>query len=303
METAALEDWTMPRTAILAFVTAVAITLPTVATAAVLVYDNTTTYRFAENELLPAGQTASGEHGNQLQLVGTERYVTSLMYKLGIAGAGATSFNIRVRFYANDGLDGRPGTLLWESPLQFRVIDSGGPNTYTLTVPSVLVPDTFTWTVQVSNRQGNMARMGPSQYHPPTVGSAVPGFWQHTGNDWVLVGTQELPFGARVSAEAAPLGIDDDVASPALQNERLAVAPNPVSGRATFHLIAPATAREPDQPAAVAIFDPAGRLITMLSLRSSTADWTPAPGMQRGVYLARVIGGGREVTTKFILLD
>jgi hypothetical protein len=298
----AMEDWTMfRRTGILTFLTMVALARPSLATATV-VYDNTTTYRFAENELLPSGQTASGEHGNQVQLTGTERYVNSLMYKLGIGGAGAASFNIRVRFYANDGVDGRPGTMLWESPLQFRVIDSGGPNTYTLTVPSVLVPDSFTWTVQVSNRQGNMARMGPSEYDPPTIGGAVPGYWQRNGNDWVLVGLQEPPFGSRVSADAIATGIDE-AESPALLPDRLTVAPNPVSDRATFHLIAPAPARGPALHPAVAIFDPAGRLVTMLPLRSLTADWTPGPELPSGVYLARVIGGGREVTTKFIVLD
>jgi len=298
----ALEDWTMfPRTAFLAFLVMVALARPPLATAAV-VYDNTTTYQSIENELLPAGQTASGEHGNQVQLAGTERYVSSLMYKLRIAGAGVASFNIVFRFYANDGADGRPGTMLWESPPVFRVIDSGAPITYTQTVPSVLVPDSFTWTVQVSNRQGNMARMGPSEYHPPTVGSATAGVWQRNGNDWELVALQEPPFGARVSADAAATGIDD-VTAPALLEDRLTVAPNPVSDRATFHLIAPATARGPALHPAVAIFDPAGRLVTTLSLRSLTANWTPGTELSSGVYLARVIGGGREVTTKFILLD
>lgn len=290
-----------PRTAILAFLTMVALARPSLATAAV-VYDNTTTYQSTENELLSSGQTASGEHGNQVQLTGTERFVTSLTYRLRIAGAGVASFNIRIRFYANDGLDGRPGTVLWESPVQFRVIDSGAPITYTLTVPSVLVPDSFTWTVQVSDRQGNMARMGPSEYHPPTIGGAVPGYWQRNGNDWELVGLQEPPFGARVSADAVATGINE-VESPALLPDRLTVAPNPVSDRATFHLIAPATAREPAQHRAVAIFDPAGRLVTMLPLRSLAADWTPGNGLSSGVYLARVVGGGQEVTTKFLLLD
>ena len=45
------------RTGILAFLTMVALARSSLATAAV-VYDNTTTYRFAENELLPSGHTA-----------------------------------------------------------------------------------------------------------------------------------------------------------------------------------------------------------------------------------------------------
>ncbi|HWN83196.1 MAG TPA: T9SS type A sorting domain-containing protein [Candidatus Udaeobacter sp.] len=289
------------RTALLAFLLLGAVVRPPLALAAV-VYDNTTTYQSTENELLPAGQIASGEHGNQVQLTGTERFVSSLTYKLRIAGAGAASFNIRIRFYANDGVDGRPGTVLWESPVLTRVIDSGAPLTYTQPIPSVLVPDTFTWTVQVSNRQGNMARMGPSEYHPPTVGSATPGFWQRIGNDWQLIGLEEPPFGARVSADAIATAIDDG-ASPALLPDRLTVAPNPVSGRATFQLFAPASAREPEQPLAIEIFDPAGRLVAKLPLRSLAAEWTPQPGLQRGVYLARVISAGREAATKFILLD
>jgi diguanylate cyclase (GGDEF)-like protein len=98
------------RTGILAFLTMVALAQPPLATAAV-VYDNTTTYRSAENELLPAGQTASGEHGNQVQLAGTELWslshpddVGSLQREIhGLLLGTLTTSSVELRFrHADD---------------------------------------------------------------------------------------------------------------------------------------------------------------------------------------------------------
>ena len=108
--------------------------------------------------------------------------------------------------YANDGPDGRPGSLLWASESATRVIDSGNPDPipilYSFQVPNIAVPDAFTWTIQLTNRQGNSAPMGPSEFNPPTVGSAPFGFWRPIGGpmEWEFTGEDEPPFGARITA-------------------------------------------------------------------------------------------------------
>lgn len=265
--------------------------------AAATVYDNTTTYANTENTLLAAGEVESRQHGNEVTLAGTERAVTSITTVIRIYGAGVATFDIRFRFYRNDGPDGQPGTLLWESALIHRLIDSGAPFQYTFDVPSVLVPDTFTWTVQISNRQGNMARMGPSEYNPPTVGSAPFGFWRLNESEmWEYTGLDEPPFGARTLAEATPVAVDDAAVLGVAAHHRLTVHPNPVSTGATFFYPAAEVSR------ALEIYNPQGRLVALLPLRSQAISWAPLPGAPRGVYMARVAGGGTPDTVKFIVL-
>jgi hypothetical protein len=93
------------------------------------------------------------------------------------------------------------------------VIDSGADLSYPLTVPDVRVPNSFTWSVQVTNRQINMAQMGPAEYNPPTVGSAPFGFWQNAGiniPDWQYVNANEPPFGAKIHADTIPGDVNHD---------------------------------------------------------------------------------------------
>jgi len=190
----------------------VTLALSTALCSAAVVYNNTTTSLNQINPLLAQGQVNSLEHGNQITLAGHERIVTSFNMRMRVTGAGACTFQMRVRFMANDGPGGAPGTQLWNSGYMPRVIDSGADFTYSLPVPNVRVPLTFTWSVQVIDRAVNMAPMGPAEYSPPTVGSAMLGYWRNSGlpiPDWTLVNAGvEPPFSATVNAETSPGDID-----------------------------------------------------------------------------------------------
>jgi hypothetical protein len=170
---------------------------------AAVVYQNNTTSTGVVNALLLPNQANSTEHGNTVTLVGTERIVTSVSVYLRVLGAGVASFNRELRLYRNDGPSGQPGTLLWASGPIFTIIDSGAPIPYPFTVPQIVVADSFTWTIQITNRQLNQAQLGPAEYNPPAVGSAPFGYWRRTGpgpDDWEFTGLGEAPFGAVVNA-------------------------------------------------------------------------------------------------------
>jgi hypothetical protein len=191
---------------------AAAVTLCASARAAV-VFNNTTSPTGMVNALLPAGQSNSFEHANTVTLGGHERVVTNFTMRMRILGAGPATFSMRVRFYRNDGPAGSPGAMLWDSGTVNSVIDSGADLSYPLTVPDVRVPNSFTWSVQVTNRQINMAQMGPAEYNPPTVGSAPFGFWQNAGiniPDWQYVNANEPPFGATIHADTIPGDVNHD---------------------------------------------------------------------------------------------
>ncbi len=179
---------------------------------AAIVYNNTTTSLNQINQLLGQGQINSLEHGNQITLAGHQRMVNTFAMRMRVNAPGACTFQMRLRLLANDGPGGTPGTELWNSGYMPRVIDSGFDMTYTMMVPNVRVPQTFTWSVQVIERSLNMGPMGPAEYSPPTVGSAVLGYWRNSGlqiPDWTLVnGGVEPPFSGTVHAETIRGDVD-----------------------------------------------------------------------------------------------
>lgn len=248
---------------------------------AAMVYDNTASYTNLEHELLSAGQTNSEEHGNQITLGGIERVAEELRFVLRIHGTGVAGFDYRLRFYENDGPDGAPGTLFYESPVTRRVVDSGAPLTYTQPLPNVLVPETFTWTLQLTDRTGNMARFGPSEFNPPTVGSAPFGYWRRIGasESWEFIGLTEAPFGARLSAESDPVGVEEA----ALQPLSMRVWPNPATERVSIELIggsrAPLPSTEP-----LRVLDSSGRIVHQQRVDQFPLQWTPDATLPAGTY-------------------
>ena len=95
------------------------------------------------------------EEGDEVQAAGSERLVTRLT--IGVYRQfqpGVASF--QARLYANDGTSGQPKTMLWQSAVLAGVQLSGDVQFIPFDVPQVLVPDTFTWTLQVlQNSPGN----------------------------------------------------------------------------------------------------------------------------------------------------
>ncbi len=186
---------------------------------AAVVYDNTN-----ENNLHTSAFRTGLEYGDEIFLVGAERFVTQFVagyygdFLAGVVGTG------RIRFYLNDGTDAiagpqtalRPKTLLWESE-PFPLLPN---NQQVVLNPNVLVPDSFTWTILFSgldNVVGNGAAL--SVVDPVQIGGVLNNgsigsyddFWiKNTPNDdsWALNrlsgGTVPSNFYARVTAVPEP---------------------------------------------------------------------------------------------------
>ena len=117
----------------------------------------------------------NGEIGNEVTAAGTDRYVTSLGIEIysqnGIFPSGTPGYaDFRAQLYANNGPQGQPGSLLWQSAVE-SVNYPGGLSLLTFNVPDVFVPDTFTWTLQYSNTSPIPPGLPGSV--SPTVGSSL----------------------------------------------------------------------------------------------------------------------------------
>ena len=119
---------------------------------------------------------------------------------------------------ANDGPDfnseATPGTVLWSSPVYGGLINSytarSTLNFNTLDFGTgVVLPETFTWSVQFGNLAAN-DEIGLDIYDPPVVGSSLPDYWIDAGSGWelkeALVDPQNNPinFAARFTTVPEP---------------------------------------------------------------------------------------------------
>jgi len=165
-----------------------------------VVYDNTNT--------MLADQFNPGqfEFGDQITLGGTNRVVTAFQFAYQLTG-GDGNETATVRFYANDGTAGAPGTKLFQSsPIALHntgTVFAAG-SLINLDVP---VPSSFTWSVIFGNTSGDTATTGI--FNPPSVGSSDPTFyWIDQNNAWSKAnfGTSGTPsnFYARVTADVVP---------------------------------------------------------------------------------------------------
>jgi hypothetical protein len=166
-----------------------------------IIYDNTTT-RFGTSLLFSALQI-----GDEVQAAGTARLVSELQIGVSQQGVAGTA-DLQARLYANDGPGGQPGSLLWESLVRNDVALTGGIDLITFPVPLVLVPDTFTWTIQISDARP--VAVGLPFFHPPTVGSSPDYLWFGGPGSWTR---QTVPnpanLMARVTAEGGPVAIPE----------------------------------------------------------------------------------------------
>ena len=136
--------------------------------------------------------------GGEVHAAGTDRLVTDLFIGMSQQGVAGTA-DMQARLYANDGAGGKPGTLLWDGPLLQNVHLTGGIDLIDFSVPMVLVPDTFTWTVQISNT--SPVAVGLPNFGPPTVGSSGSN-WFGDGSGWTPLSGDG--FEARVQAVPEP---------------------------------------------------------------------------------------------------
>ena len=140
--------------------------------------------------------------GDQVTAGGTARLVTLLEIGINMQGIAGMA-DLQAFLYANDGSSGEPGTLLWQSNLQSQVTLTGGNDLIPFIVPSVVVPDTFTWTVQYFNA----SPIEPSLpvFGPASVGSSPDYAWFGGPGSWTK---QTFPapvdFLARITAVPEP---------------------------------------------------------------------------------------------------
>ena len=159
-----------------------------------VVFDNTTPYSF--------GALFNGQKfGNQITLGGTDRYITGFTFQVYPFTRDFMEGDetLTVSFYQNNGgtvnLPGGvttngPGTLIWSNPSIGGVKNIPFQQDISVSVPNVLVPDTFTWVMEV-NFGANYYDVGSAKEavnfviaYPPTVGSIDPSWfwWWNQGN-------------------------------------------------------------------------------------------------------------------------
>ena len=188
---------------LLSCVVVICVSITTPAFSSEIVYDNTL-------DSLSSYSPAAGEYGDQITLAGTNRLIDTFTFSYYVWGLIDGDETARIRFYANDGSGGLPGTQLYDSG-RLALSPSIGVNDFAVSNLSVLVPDTLTWTVLLGGilRTEIEANAGGLRFFdPPTIGSSNRGFFWYkrdTGFEQITV-TSGAPnnFNARLTANPVP---------------------------------------------------------------------------------------------------
>jgi hypothetical protein len=213
----------MFKTFLAALVTAV-VAAPSIGSATI-VYDNLT----GPDEAVHSGWFDS-EMGDQVTLAGTERVLTEIAieYRGDFLDHGLDGDEfVSVQFYRNDGPAGAPGSMFYQSaPIPILSPTStndpqifGG--TITLSLPNILAPDTFTWSImrfgQMSTTIGTDC-VGLIAGGIPSTGASDDFVWyRHLGDAWTQtdLGTSELEvmsnYHASISAISLAISVDIDI--------------------------------------------------------------------------------------------
>lgn len=185
---------------VLVGLTAVGLTALCSAQTPKIIYDNTTDYQgqifYTENEF-----------GDQIKFSTalTERVLTSIKFEYYLASGANGDETAQLKLYRNDGENGAPGYLLYDTgPFS---ISSGvsGYNFVTLGDLALPVQDGLTWTVLFGG-VSSTETAGLLVYGTPTVGTSFDDFWEKSGGVW---GTKTIPsvvanFGAQIMAIPEP---------------------------------------------------------------------------------------------------
>ncbi len=183
-----------------------------------LIFDNST------GDQLERFNPGLVEIGDEIILAGSDRLVTNFVFQY--YGENFTGDELaRVRFYINDGPPSsgaaRPGTIIYDSspfsiaqtPRSTLVFDLATLAAGNLWNPGqgIILPDSFTWTVQFYNPDNNLGyQAGVDLYGPPTTGYDYNSYWDNDPlNGWLLKtnATYNMNFGARVEAVPEPNAI------------------------------------------------------------------------------------------------
>jgi hypothetical protein len=141
------------------------------------------------------------EFGDQIDLAtsNTNRYMAKFSFGYYLSDQATGKEKLKLRFYMNDGPKGAPKSVLFEVPTLIPL--SKGFNSAVLENVPILLPDTFTWTVEFVGMTDKVAA-GLLIYNPPTVGFSLDDFWEKVDGQFVLKRVQGKPtnFNAQVIA-------------------------------------------------------------------------------------------------------
>jgi hypothetical protein len=179
-----------------------------------LAYEDTATYS-GNNFNFDQGAGGAVEAGNEIVLAGsaTSDWITQFQVQIDFTGTGTPIGSVDLSFYQNNGAIypsgagangyASPGTLLYDAgATALTAFTTGGGETLTYTVPSVLVPKDFTYIVTFNGLTATETA-GLSIYGAAQIGDNYHDAWVNTGSGYVLqtaTGTEPaLEFGATAS--------------------------------------------------------------------------------------------------------
>lgn len=154
------------------------------------------------------------EYGDQITLAGTERMVTDFSFYYTKINEGNDP-NARVKFYANDGINGRPSTVLYDSG-KLALQQGTGDFSYKLSGLHIEAPNTFTWGILFGDEypllgegtyfiQPFLAFLKTSD--TPVVGSSENYFWHYDSymQTWIKdPKLSPISFSVKVDATTTP---------------------------------------------------------------------------------------------------
>lgn len=173
---------------------------------------DTTIFDNSVNDLVTRFDTGTFEVGDQINLAGTERYLTHFDFEYW--GVFTGPVEARVRFYENTGplFNGyaAPSSTPFYDSLWFSGFSATPRATLNFDAGSdfasggLFIPASqITWSVQF-RYLGAGETAGVDLYSPPVVGSEVGDFgdyWQNDGTSWTLLtNSVAMDFGARMYA-------------------------------------------------------------------------------------------------------
>lgn len=207
---------------------------PSIGSAAI-VYDNLT----GSTEHFHTGWLAA-EMADQVTLAGTERILTeiSIEYRGDFLHHGLDGDEfVSVQFYRNDGPAGAPGSMFYQSA-QIPILSptsTTGPQdfvgTITLSLPNVLAPDTFTWSILrfgMTTTTDTTVVIGTDTVWlfyggTPSTGASDDFVWfnGHLGGGWIQADLNPglNNYQARISAILLKVPVDIDI-KPGIINPR-----------------------------------------------------------------------------------
>ncbi len=196
----------------------------------VLVYDDS-------SDFSGSSYSSATEFGDQISPVfGTNALVTQFQFEYFGNLTPALGKTARIRFYANDGPDGAPGTLLL----------AGSPFPLAANFNSVTISDiqftapangTLTWTVEFAGLAANESA-SLNIYENPSLGTSNNDFWQKDSSGaWKLEqlsgGSPKANFGARLFANQGVIATSP-TSYPVSAVVTLTAVPNPGSAFAAW---------------------------------------------------------------------